>query len=158
MKNLRTIAACLGIPLFSLCSSAQTSNTIKVNEPNYNKSKLFQELPEKIQVSMDNISDLLNGEIGSTVSLNLSGDESFRFTGDVVSVVSKYENTIQSVVVRSTNYPGARLTVSKITDANGNISYTGRIISMQHGDLFELKNVDNQLVLVKRKFHDLVNE
>ena len=158
MKNLRTIAACLSIPLFSLCSSAQTSNTIKVNEPNYNKSKLFQELPEKIQVSMDNISDLLNGEIGSTVSLNLSGDESFRFTGDVVSVVSKYENTIQSVVVRSTNYPGARLTVSKITDANGNISYTGRIISMQHGDLFELKNVDNQLVLVKRKFHDLVNE
>ncbi len=107
---------------------------------------------------MDNISDLFNGEIGSSISLNLSGDESLRFNGDVVSVVSKYENTIQSVVVRSTNYSGARLTVSKITDANGNISYTGRIISMQHGDLFELKNVDNHLVLVKRKFHDLVNE
>ena len=158
MKNLRTIAACLSITLFSLCSSAQTSTTIKVNEPNYNKAKLFQGLPENIPVSMENISELFNGEIGSSVSLNLSGDESLRFNGDVVSVVSKYENTIQSVVVRSTNYPGARLTVSKITDANGNISYTGRILSMQHGDLFELKNIDNQFVLVKRKFHDLVNE
>ena len=158
MKNLRTIAACISIPLFSLCSSAQTGKTVPVNEPNYNKTKLFQGLPENIPVSMENINDLFNGEIGSSISLNLSNDESFRFTGDVISVVSKYENTIQSVVVRSTNYSGARLTVSKITDAKGNISYTGRIISMQHGDLFELKNVDNQLVLVKRKFHDLVNE
>jgi hypothetical protein len=158
MKNLRTIAVCLSVTLYSFCSSAQTGNTVKVNEPNYNKTKLFQELPEKIQVSMDNISGLFNGEVGRTVSLNLSGDESFLFSGDVVSTVSKYENSIQSVVVRSTNYPGARLTVSKITDANGNISYTGRIISMQHGDLFELKNDNNQFVLVKRKFHDLVNE
>lgn len=158
MKNLRNISACLSIVLFSICSSAQTGNTVKVNEPNYNKSKLFQELPEKIHVSMDNISSLFNGEIGGTVTLNLSGDESLRFTGDVVSTVSKYENSIQSMVIRSTNYPGARLTVSKLTDANGNISYTGRIISMQHGDLFELKNDNNQLILVKRKFHDLVNE
>ena len=158
MKNLRTIAACISIPLYSFCSSAQTGKTVPVNEPNYNKTKLFQGLPENIPVSMENISELFNGEIGSSVSLNLSGDESLRFNGDVVSVVSKYENTIQSVVVRSTNYPGARLTVSKITDANGNISYTGRILSMQHGDLFELKNIDNQFVLVKRKFHDLVNE
>jgi len=158
MKNLRTIAACLSITLYSFCSSAQTGKTVPVNEPNYNKTKLFQGLPENIPVSKENISELFNGEIGSSVSLNLSGDESLRFNGDVVSVVSKYENTIQSVVVRSTNYPGARLTVSKITDANGNISYTGRILSMQHGDLFELKNIDNQFVLVKRKFHDLVNE
>jgi hypothetical protein len=158
MKNLRTIAACLSITLYSLCSSAQTGNTVPVNEPNYNKTKLFQGLPEKIQVSMDNISSLFSEQVGRSVSLNLSGDESFRFNGDVVSVVSKYENTIQSVVVRSTNYSGARLIVSKITDANGNISYTGRIISMQHGDLYELKNVNNQFVLEKRKFHDLVNE
>lgn len=158
MKNLRTITACLSITLYSLCSSAQTGNTVKVNEPNYNKSKLFENLPEKIQVNMDNLSGLFSEQVGGSVSLNLSGDESFRFNGDVVSVVSKYENTIQSIVVRSTNYPGARLTVSKITGANGTISYTGRIISMQHGDLFELKNVNNQFELEKRKFHDLVNE
>lgn len=158
MKNLRTIAACISITLYSLGSSAQTGNTVPVNEPNYNKTKLFQGLPEKIQVSKDNLSSLFSEQVGRTVSLDLSNDESFLFTGDVVSTVSKYENSIQSVVIRSTNFPGARLTVSKITDANGNISYTGRIISMQHGDLFELKNDNNQLVLVKRKFHDLVNE
>jgi len=158
MKNLRTIAVCISGMLYSLCSSAQTGNNVPVNEPNYNKTKLFQALPEKMQASMDNISSLFSEQVGRSVSLNLSGDEAFRFNGDVVSVVSKYENTIQSIVVRSTNYPGARLTVSKITDANGSISYTGRIISMQHGDLFELKSANDQFVLVKRKFHDLVNE
>jgi hypothetical protein len=144
--------------LYSLCSTAQTGNTIPVNEPNYNKAKLFQDLPEKIQVSIDNLSSLFSEQVGRSVSLNLSGDESFRFNGDVVSIVSKYENTIQSVVVRSTNYNGARLTLTKSIDANGNISYKGRIISIQHGDLYELKSVNNDFLLEKRKFHDIVNE
>ena len=158
MKNLRTIAVCLSMSLYSLCSFAQTGDVVRVNEPNYNKPKLFQDLPDNIPVSLDNISSLFNTQVGRSVSLNLSGDESFMFEGDVVSAVSKYENTIQSVVIRSTNYNGARLTISMITDAKGSISYTGRIISMQHGDLYDLKNINNQLVLVKRKFYELVSE
>lgn len=158
MKNLRTLAVYCSLSLYSFCTFAQTGDIVPVNEPNYNKSKLFQNLPDNIPVSMDNISSLFSAQVGRSVSLDLSFDQVFRFDGDVVSVVSKYENTIQSVIVRSTNYAGARLIISRITDAKGSISYTGRIISMQHGDLFELKNVNNQLVLEKRKFNDLVNE
>ncbi|MEO7983449.1 MAG: hypothetical protein ABI688_05135 [Bacteroidota bacterium] len=158
MKNLRTIAACFSIALCSIATSAQTGDKPPVNEPNYNKPKLFQGLPENIPVSMENLSTLFDSQVGRAVSLNLAGDQSFLFEGDVVSSVSKYENTMQSVVIRSTNYAGARLSVTRTTDANGKTAFTGRIISMQHGDLFELKNINDQFVLVKRKFYDLLNE
>lgn len=157
MKNLRTIALCVSILFYSLCSSAQKTS-IPINEPDYNKSKLFQDLPDNIPVSMDILTSLFGSPVGRSVNLNLSDKSTFQFEGDVVSSVSKYENTIQSVVIRSTNLNGARLTISRITDASGNISYTGRILSMQHGDMYELKNINNEFVLVKRKFYDLVNE
>jgi len=157
MKNLRTLALCVTVSFYSLCSSAQTEK-IPLNEPNYNKPKLFENLPDNIPVSMDNISNLFGSPTGRSVSLNLSDRSTFQFEGDVVSSVSKYENTIQSVVIRSTNYNGARLNISRIIDENGNISYKGRIISMQHGDLYELKKVNDEYMLIKRKFYDLVNE
>lgn len=158
MKNLFTIALSCSLSLFSFCVFAQSGDIVPVNEPNHNKSKLFESLPDNIPVNMDNVSSLFTAQVGRTVSLDLSFDQAFRFEGEIVSIVSKYENKIQSVIVRSTNYNEARLIISKITDAKGSISYTGRILSMQHGDLFELKNINNQLVLEKRKFNDLVNE
>ncbi|MEI2739836.1 MAG: hypothetical protein V9F01_13765 [Chitinophagaceae bacterium] len=158
MKNLCTIAVCVSITLYSLNSSAQTGDVIPLNEPNLNKPKLFQNLPDNIPVRMDNIISLFGIGVGQQVSMSMSDVTPFQFEGNVVSAVSKYENSIQSVVVKSTNYPGARFTISKITDENGNISYRGRILSMQHGDMYELKGDNNQFILIKRKFYDLVNE
>ncbi len=157
MKNLRTIALCVSISLYSLCSSAQTG-FIPINEPNLNKPKLFESLPDRIPVKMNNIIMLLGAEVGRPVNISLSDATNFQFEGQVVSSVSKYGNTIQSIVIRSTNFLGSTLTVSRITDDAGNTSYTGRILSMQHGDLYELKNDNSQFFLVKRKFYDLVNE
>ena len=157
MKNLRTAALCVSISLYSLSSVAQTGD-IPINEPNLNKPKLFQNLPDIIPVKMNNITVLIGAEVGRPVSLSLSDATVFQFEGIIVSSVSKYENTILSIVIRSTNFPGATLTVSRITDDTGNISYIGRMLSMQHGDMFELKNENSQFLLVKRKFYDLVNE
>jgi hypothetical protein len=157
MKNLRTIALCVSISLFSLCATAQTGN-VPVNEPNYNKPELFRTLPDNIRLDMITVANLFNSGVGSPVNADLSQATAFRFEGQVVSSVSKYDNKIVSVVIRSSNYPGALLTISKLTADDGNISYTGRIVSMAHGDLFELKNIDNQFTLVKKRFHDLVNE
>ena len=158
MKNLRTITLSCCLSFLSFCAVAQSGDFVPINEPSYNKSKLFQNLPDNIPVNMDNISSLFVAQVGRMVSLDLSSDQAFRFDGEIVSIVSKYENKIQSVIVRSTNYNEARLIISKITDVKGSISYTGRILSMQHGDLFELKNINSQLVLEKRKFNDLVSE
>lgn len=157
MKNLLMSVLCLGMVLFSLCSVAQ-NQTVPINEPDYNKPRLFDNLPEQIPVNITIINNLLGSRVGNDVDMVISDGSTFRFIGKVVSAVSKYQNSIVSIVVRSTNFAGASLTISKITNEDGSTSYRGRIISRQHGDLYELKQVNDNYVLIKRKYYDLVNE
>lgn len=153
MKNLRILGCCISISLFSLSASAQ-QDRIPINEPNERKPLLFNDLPSNIAVQTDRLSSLFSAEPGQHVTLDLPA---FHFEGLVMSVVTKYENRIQTIIIRSTNYEGARLTLSKINGPEGT-SFTGRIISMQHGDLYELKQVNNSLALVKGRYNTLVNE
>lgn len=157
MKSLRTAVLCAGIALCSISSFAQ-EKTAPVNEPNLNKPRLFSNLPERIQLSAEDISGLFSNPVGRSTQLRLSADQPLQFEGAVVSSASMDDNRIQTVVVRSTNYNGANLTISRVLGSDGQVRYRGRIISFAHGDLFELENQGGQYVLVKKNFHDLVNE
>lgn len=157
MKNIRTTILCVIVTLCSMASLAQDQK-IPVNEPDYNKPKLFTSLPDKIPVSIEKINDLIATPVGRSSSFRLAETADFQFDGEVVSAASKYGNSIQSVVVRSAAFNGANFTISKIINADGTISYTGRIISFKHGDLYELQTQEGKLVLVKKNFYDLVNE
>lgn len=158
MKNHRTYLACICLTLCGFAASAQkdANAPAPVNEPNPNKPKLFTSLPDRIAVDVASFTEILNSAPGTTVNIPVNG--AFRFQGDVVSAASKYNNTIRSIVVRSATYNGARLTFSMITNADGSISYTGRIVSMQHGDLYELQYVNGQYSFVKRTFYEVVTE
>lgn len=157
MKTLRAPLLCVCAMLFSLCSFAQNEKD-PINEPDYKKPKLFSNLPDRIPVSIEKINSLLNAPVGNSTSLKVAEGSALQFDGEVISKATKYENRIQSVVIRSTNFNGARLTISRTTKEDGSIAYTGRIISFQHGDLYELQSLNGQLTLVKKNFYDLVNE
>ena len=158
MKNLRTSLVCLCVILSSLSASAQTVH-VKLNEPDLNKPLLFAALPDRIPVSIDYINSLFGSAKGSSVSLSTSEDaRAPRIEGEVISTGSKYDNRLESVMIRSTNFEGARFRVSKYTDEQGVARYSGRIISFQHGDAYELKNEDGNFFLIKTKFYSLVNE
>jgi hypothetical protein len=159
MKNLRTSVLCVCVTLYSLCTAAQAnSHPVPINEPNYNKPKLFQGQPDNIPVNLDNLNSLFSKQVGLSVSVNLAEASTFQFDGQVISTASKYNNSIQSVVLRCSNFNGAQLTVSKVIDENGTTVYRGRIISMQHGDLYELQQSNGKYALVKRNFYDVINE
>jgi hypothetical protein len=158
MKNLRTSVLFACITFYSLCSAAQAQK-VPVTEPDYNKPKLFSNLPETIPVSIDNLNNLVNAKPGININTTLSTDSrTAPFQGNVVSAVSKYDNKVQTVVIKSTNYNGATLTISKIKKDDGSISYIGRLISFQHGDLYVLQQKDGGFMLVKKNFYDVVNE
>jgi hypothetical protein len=140
---------------FSVCSFGQPGE-IPLNEPNPNKPRLFSSLPDLINVDVAVFGDVFNAAQGTSVNIPVSA--AFRFQGQIVSTASKYNNSIRSVVIRSVNYAGASLTLSKLTDADGIVSYTGRIISLAHGDLYELKNQNGQYSFVKKGFYELMNE
>jgi hypothetical protein len=158
MKNFRTPLLCLCTVFFSLCSSAQNEKDPTINDPDYNKPKLFSNLPDRIPVSIEEINALLDSPVGFVASLRVADNSILQFNGQVVSKAAKYDNKVQSVVIRSTNFEGANLTISKILKEDGTITFTGRIISFKHGDLYVLQNIDGQFTLVKKNFYDLINE
>ncbi len=159
MKNLRTVAALICIAFCGISASAQNPDHAPLNQPDPNKPKLFSNLPDQIPVSIDYLNTFFDSPSGKAISLVTGTDRnSLSFEGRVISSESKYNDALKSVVVRSTNFNGATFTVSKYTDETGTVTYSGRIISMQHGDAYELKTVDGNLILVKRKFHSLINE
>ena len=121
-----------------------------------NRPALFQNLPNKISCRINDLSALLESEIGKPVSFTLV--DNLNFQGVVSSVASKFDNKLNSVVIRSTNFPGAALSFSKVTKEDGTHSYVGRIISFQHGDAFEIGLENGQYYFVKKGFYDLVNE
>jgi hypothetical protein len=144
---------CLALFFICLQSNAQTP---PVREPDMNRPALFQNLPNKISCRINDLSALLESEIGKPVSFTLV--DNLNFQGVVSSVASKFDNKLNSVVIRSTNFPGAALSFSKVTKEDGTHSYVGRIISFQHGDAFEIGLENGQYYFVKKGFYDLVNE
>jgi hypothetical protein len=157
MKSLRTYVLCASICICGASASAQ-ENTVPLNEPNYNKAKLFGSLPDNIPVNINTVAtSLLASQQGSRVTIALS--PSLSVQGTVVSTASKYDETIQSVVIRLSNYSGATFSFSRLVNTEtGVVSFAGRIVSMEHGDLYELKNSNGQYSLVKKTFYELINE
>jgi len=153
MKNLLKGVLCLSLIFICQHSNAQTP---PVREPDMNRPTLFQNLPNKISCRINDLSALLESEIGKPVSFSLA--DNLIFQGVVSSVASKFDNTLLSVVVRSTNFPGAALSFSRITKEDKTYSYVGRIISFQHGDAYEISLENGQYYFIKKGFYDLVNE
>lgn len=153
MKNLAKGILCLSVFFAGIKASAQEP---PVREPDMNRPSLFQNLPEKITCRINDLSALLQSEIGKNVSFSFA--ENVSFQGVVSSVATKFENTLHSVVIRSTNFPGAALSFSKLIKDDGTVSYVGRIISFQHGDAYEITLENGQYYFIKKGFYDLVNE
>ena len=159
MKNLRTYVLCTCITACSLYSAAQEQKLI-INEPNYNKPRVFNNLPEVIPVSIDKLNDLVNSKTGTSISTTFSTDaKTAPFEGQVVSAVSKYDDKLQMVFIKSSDYNGATLYISKVTTDDGVIKYNGRLMSnFQQGDLYVLQQKDGGFALVKKNFYDVINE
>ena len=156
MKNLKPVAFSVCITFCSVCSIAQNTQnrSVSVNEPDYNKPKLFGDLPERINFEPTVLSALLNTQVGQ--SINLAVTPAFRISGQVVSKANDQNST--TVVVRLTNRPGARLIFTKLTDPNNSVKYIGRIISLKHGDSYEIISENDQYYLKKKGIYELMTE
>ena len=156
MKNLRTAVLCAGIMACSLFSFAQGDHP-PVNEPDRNKPKLFSGLPERVELNMDALTGLFSASVGRPASISLTDDNRVQFQGDVVSTGTAFPG-VQKMVIRSTNFNGATLSLSRITQDDGSVLYKGRIVSFAHGDLYILENQAGRYALVKKNFYDYINE
>jgi hypothetical protein len=154
MKTLKTIAliALLGLGYFH--SAAQEK--IPINEPNYNKPKLFDDLPQRMNLAISDIESLFDISVGSPVIARLT--KSFQFKGTIVSKSGNSATAVRSVVIRSMTRQGAIFTFTKISNQDGSFIFRGRIISKESIDAYEIVKEDDQYILQKKNYYEMVTE
>jgi hypothetical protein len=158
MKYLRISGLCLLLTITNTWgysqqgSSASQVETIKPN--------LFDSYPDKIPVDVPELQNLLAGVAakGSPVSIHFLNKSLPGFEGQIVSRASKFNNTLRSVVIRSSKFNGATLTLSSSTTTDGAATFSGRIISFQHADMYVLQKENDNYYLIKKRFNEVVNE
>ena len=160
MRILKTSA--LGV-LLSVCmlqAAAQqdTKDTkrLPISQYDYNKPKLFKDLPERINVSLKNFDDVFNLDMGKSVDLPFASN--FQCSGVIVSKAEDAKANVKSIVIRLANKPGATLTLSRSINEDNTISYRGNIMSFKHGDAYDLANENGSYYFVKKGLYDLIDE
>lgn len=155
MKNLSIAVLGICCMLCQLCSFAQINHyKVPINEPDYNKPKLFADLPDRVEFNPENLSNLFALPVGQSVNVPIG--TGFNFSGKVVSRSDDPKSL--SVVIRSTNRLGARLVFTKVTDTGNTVKYIGRMFSLQHGDSYEIVSENNQYYFKKKGLYDLISE
>ena len=153
MKKLKASAFGVLLTVCFLHSEAQNQK-IPLNEPDHNKPKLFNHLPQKMTLKLSEVESVFNYSVGSAINLKIT--DNFLFQG---TVVSKSEDaTVKSIVVKSANLQGATFTFSKTTKEDGSFTYIGRIMSRNNGDAYEIKAENGQYILQKKNLHELIAE
>ena len=142
------------------CTISFAQDRVVLREPDLKKPTLFTTLPDKIPVDVSELESLFSNTAakGKDVNVRFIDKKLPGFNGKIISATSKYNNTIRSVVVNSTRFNGATLTLSLSTTTDGTVRYSGRIVSFKHGDLYVLENQNDQYFLIKKKYHELINE
>lgn len=144
--KLQISAALLACSLFcTIMGSAQT--VVPLNEPNYNKPRLFSEFPEKAAVHITALENLLDLAVGTRVTASIA--KNLTIIGAVVSKSNPTDQTVNSVVVKSLTRQGTTFTFTRITDPDGTVSYLGRMLNRHSGDALEIAKEGEGYVINK---------
>jgi len=129
MKTLKQIIFVLFIGLCVTSAQAQKSKDVK--------KSLFTEFPGSIEISKNTLKNTLVSTPGQLVSIPFN--EKFIFTGKVLSNEMKYAD-LQTMVIKSEEFPNTLFQLSKILNKDNSISYVGRIMNNEALEVYEIKN------------------
>jgi len=154
MKKLKAILAGAFLTLCASISAAQEKTTF--NETDYNKPKLFADLPQKMNLKVSELQNLFKLSVGTSV--NVQAADNFIFQGTIVSKSDEKDASVKSIVIKSSNRQGAAFTFTRITNTDGTYKYAGRVLSFSNGDAYEVVEEKGQYYLQKKNLHDLIAE
>lgn len=149
------IVAFLGVLYCSITTvSAQTTSSLKdktaipvSGQLLKEKPRLFSRLPEKFTVGKPVLDKLFTG---STRRISPADNQEFPFEGEIIERVQKNPNVV-SVNIKLSNYEGALLNVSRIINSDLSVSYIGRAININNGDVLLLKNENGKFYFTQEK-------
>jgi hypothetical protein len=104
------------------------------------KPKLFANYPETIDLSKNTLQNTFNATQGQDITVAFS--DNFHFQGTVLSNEVKYAN-LQCVIIQSAAFGNSIFQLSKLTNDDNTITYTGRIINPDAFDGYQVKKDNN---------------
>lgn len=153
MKRL-IIVAFLGVLYGAMTTaSAQTISPLKDNnalaprEQLTEKPRVFSRLPEKFTVGRPGLDKIFTA---TSKRLSSASNPEFPFEGEIVERVQKNPNVV-SINIRLTNYDGALLNISRIINSDLSVSYVGRAVNRNSGDVLLLKHENGNFYFTKEK-------
>ncbi len=135
MNYLNLYGFCLSFIL--CCTKKFAQDRVSLKEPDHNKPPLFSNFPDKIAVDILELKNFISNTAAKGKEVNVRFIDKILpgFNRKIISATSKYNITLRSVVVSSTRFNGATLTLSS-TATDGTVRYSGRIVSFQHDYLY----------------------
>ena len=105
------------------------------------KKAFFSRYPAKIACTETQLGKLFNAEKGQQVSLILS--DNFKLEGSVSDKISKYNNTLQTLVIQLPAFNNMLLAVSKRSTANNQTVYIGHLYNNESADGYQLRQQEH---------------
>ena len=152
MKARQLVSICVLFSLSYFHSVAQTN--LPINQPDYSKARLFDDVPKKIILKATEMEYLFDISVGSSVTAKFSRD--FYLQGTVVSKAT--DASVKAIVIKATNRQGAVFTFTRIRKPDGTDVYKGRILSRNNSDAFEIVKENDEYVLQKKNYYEIVSE
>ncbi len=125
MKNLYSFLVAVICLSVAYTSNAQTSN----------KPKLFSAFPDNFECNEADLASVFSSTLGQTINVNFQ--QGFNFNGLTTNNIVRYSN-LQSVTIKSPTFSNAVLSISKATNADGSVEYTGTIVNPDYFDGYKI--------------------
>jgi hypothetical protein len=146
MKRMYLLG-CIAVFFSIATSSAQVA--VPVNQHPVEKPALFSQLPDKFSCSEAALQNLFKSSVNSQLS-SVQLNDQLPVSGTVLEkvIVTKVQTSIN---IRCANYHDALLNISRITQPDGSIKFTGRIVHPAYGDVLLLTGDKGQYYFVKQR-------
>jgi hypothetical protein len=151
----KLLSTALAICLMSLHAFSQEINFRSAKEKNESKQALFANAAERVSADVNLMQSLFTLQTGKGTTIKFANN--LQLVGHIVS--NETETNLQTITLRCTNFPGALLTISKVTVEDGTVTYTGAILSHQSKDVIMLeKDEAGNYAWQKKNLSDLIQD
>ncbi|MBV4356515.1 hypothetical protein [Pinibacter aurantiacus] len=137
------IVLCLALSLNGFSQQRKIAENTTSPQP-----LLFKNLQTKTNCSLSVIDKSFNYNKGRQIILNI--DSNLTIAGEVLEK-SQPDPQVETINVRCTNYNNALLTLSRIKQENGSVSYTGIMHNRASGDVLLLVNENGRYFFKKQQ-------
>ena len=112
-----------------------------LNSFSQTKKLFFSRYPTNITCTEAQLNKLFFAEKGQQISLKLS--ENFKLEGSVSNKISKYNNTLQTLVVQLPAFNNMLLAISKRAATNNQSVFIGHLYNSESADGYQLQQQEN---------------